>query len=250
MTDVMTNLMSPSPTGVDATEDLTFVWRWLLLGGAAGGWAGFLIGGVGGRLAMFVLRVTSSDSVRGIQSDDDFTIGRISSASAFLLGITTIMGLFVGVVLVVARSQLPGLSGAALIVLAAGTLGAGAIIKPDGVDFTRLAPLPLACAMFTVIPVAAASLILWLVARWRVWWWQKRGRTALASLPWIIAVPIFFVSIPFVLVALGVGVAFLRVHFLRQVATGQVGRVVATVVALVVIAFASVGLLSDIAEIV
>lgn len=59
------------------------------LGGLA---AGFLVGGIGGRLAMFILRVTSDDRVVGIQSDDDFTIGQISSASLFLILVTTLFG--------------------------------------------------------------------------------------------------------------------------------------------------------------
>lgn len=249
--------MSPSagplalrPVSADVGEDIAFAARWLSLGGAAGAWAGLLIGGVGGRIAMFVLRVTSSDSVRGVESDDGFTIGQFSDDTLFLLAITTAIGLFVGVVLVVARSQLHGWLGVSLTVLAAGTLGAAAIIEPDGVDFTRLAPLPLACVLFTVIPLAAAALILWLVARWRVWWWQKRGRTALASLPWLIAVPAFFVSIPFVLVSLGLAIAVLRIGVLRQAVTGQVGRFAAMAIAVAVIGFASVALVSDIVEIV
>ena len=238
------------PVSADVGEDIAFAARWLLLGGAAGAWAGLLIGGVGGRTAMFVLRVTSSDAVRGVESDDGFTIGRISGESGFLLAITTVLGLFVGVVLVVARSQLHGWLGVSLTVLAAGTLGAAAIIEPDGVDFTRLAPLPLACAMFTVIPVAAAALTLWFVRRWSVWWWRKRGRTLFASLPWLIAVPTFFVSIPFLLVALGLAMAVLRIGVLRQAVTGQAGRFAAMAIAVAVISFASVALITDIAEIV
>ncbi len=238
------------PVSADVGADFAFAGRWLLLGGAAGAWAGLLIGGVGGRLAMFVLRVTSSDSVRGVESDDGFTIGQFTGDTAFLLAITTVLGLFVGVVLVVARSQLHGWLGISLTVLAAGLLGAAAIIKPDGVDFTRLAPLPLACAMFTAIPVAAAALTLWFVRRWSVWWWQKRGRTLLASVPWLIAAPTFFVSIPFVLVSLALVLAVLRIGVLRQVVTGRAGRVAATVLAVAVIGFASFALIGDIAEIV
>ncbi len=249
--------MSPSagpltlrPVSADVGEDIAFAARWLLLGGAAGAWAGLLIGGVGGRLAMFVLRVTSSDSVRGVESDDGFTIGQFSDDTLFLFAITTAIGLFVGVVLVVARSQLHGWLGISLTVLAAGLLGAAAIIEPDGVDFTRLAPLPLACAMFTVIPLAAASLTLWFVRRWSAWWWQKRGRTALASVPWLIAVPAFFVSIPFVLVSLALVLAVLRIGVLRLAVTGRAGRVAATAIAIAVIGFASFALIGDIAEIV
>ena len=37
---------------------------------------GVLVGGIVGRVAMLVLRLTSPDSVRGVESDDGFTIGR------------------------------------------------------------------------------------------------------------------------------------------------------------------------------
>ncbi len=237
------------PLGATVRENLTFIWRWVLLGGAAGGWAGFLIGGIGGRLAMFVLRLTSSDSVQGIQSDDDFTIGQISSATFFLLAITTILGIIVGIVFVLARSQLPGRSGAAMIVLAGGTLGAATIIKPDGVDFTMLSPLPLACAMFTLIPISGAALTLWFTARWKSWWWQLPRRTIVAALPLIMILPTFFVSIPLMLVLLVVGGSALSIRPLRQVLTNQVGRALATVLTATVIALASLALVGDLAEI-
>jgi hypothetical protein len=56
---------------------------------AAGMLAGLVVGGIGGRVAMFTLRVTSSSRVTGIESDDGFRIGQISTATFFLLLITT-----------------------------------------------------------------------------------------------------------------------------------------------------------------
>jgi len=44
----------------------------------AGGIAGFVWGGVGGRVAMRIVFLTSDDTVRGVISDDGFEIGRIS----------------------------------------------------------------------------------------------------------------------------------------------------------------------------
>jgi hypothetical protein len=126
----------------DVGADVAFAGRWLLLGGAAGAWAGLLIGGVGGRLAMFVLRVTSSDSVRGVERNDGFTIGQFSGDTVFLLAITTVLGLFVGVVLVVVRSQLHGWLGVLLTMLAAGLLGTAAI----GDRSVRGRPTPTAVA--------------------------------------------------------------------------------------------------------
>ena len=52
----------------------TFLGPGLLVGLVCGA----LIGGVGGRLAMFVLRVTSDGSLHGLQTDDDFTIGKFT----------------------------------------------------------------------------------------------------------------------------------------------------------------------------
>ena len=153
----MTDPLALPPSGAGFRSNVGFIGRWLLLGGAAGALSGFVIGGVGGRLAMFLLRLTSSDSVRGLESDDGFTIGRFSAETIFLLVFTTLLGLIVGIVCIALRSQLPGLRGAVTLVLAGGTLGAAVIVEPDGVDFTRLGPLPLACALFTIIPLAATA---------------------------------------------------------------------------------------------
>ena len=60
-----------------------------LASGVTGGFVcGLLIGGVGGRLAMFVLRLTSDPSLRGARTDDDFIIGVFTSQTLFLLGVT------------------------------------------------------------------------------------------------------------------------------------------------------------------
>ena len=238
------------PDGSDVGADVAFVWRWLLLGGAAGAWAGLLVGGVGGRLAMFVLRLSSSESVRGIQSDHDFRIGQVTGQTLFLLAITTVLGMVAGIICVIARSQLSGWTGAVLVVLAGGTVGAAEIIQPDGVDFTRLSPLPVACVMFTVIPIAGVALILWFIKRWKRWWWQNRSRTVIAALPWLVAIPTFFISIPVMLVMLALGGAALRVGFLRRGLTSQVGRAVAAGLAITIIGFASFALIRDIVAIV
>ena len=37
--------------------------------------AGLLVGGVGGRVAMLLLRLTSDPRLRGLETDDGFTIG-------------------------------------------------------------------------------------------------------------------------------------------------------------------------------
>lgn len=237
------------PRGAGFRSNFGFIGRWLLLGGAAGALSGFLVGGVGGRLAMFLLRFTSSDSVRGVESDDGFTIGRFSTDTIFLLLFTTFLGLIVGIVCVALRSQLPGLRGAVMITLAGGTFGAAVIIKPDGIDFTRLGPLPLACALFTVIPLAVTALTMTLIGRWRLWWWSKRRRTALACAPWILVAPSAVVSVPTMLLLFLVGVGALHVPLVRSAVTGRVGWMGAVALTTVVTLLASVALIRDLAEI-
>ena len=62
----------------------------------AGFVSGALVGGLGGRLAMFVLRLTSSDSLHGMQTDDDFTIGSLTGATLFLIAATAFLGILGG----------------------------------------------------------------------------------------------------------------------------------------------------------
>jgi hypothetical protein len=124
-----------------------------IFAGAVGGFVcGLIIGGAGGRLAMFVLRVTTGDSVTGVESDDGFTIGFFTSDTLFLLGATAFLGAFVGIVYSLLRGWLPdrirGAATGGFLALA----GGAAIIRPGGVDFTLLKPLPLAIALIVLLP--------------------------------------------------------------------------------------------------
>ena len=132
------------------------------LGGLA---AGFLFGGIGGRLAMFILRVTSSDSVVGIESDDGFTIGRISSDSIFLIGATTLIGTILAFGYLLVRRWLPESRRPLQAAVFFGLVGGAAVIKPDGVDFTFLDPLWLAIALFVALPAAYGWFMAWIVER-------------------------------------------------------------------------------------
>ena len=121
--------------------------------GVVGGLAtGALIGGVGGRLAMFVLRLTSDPSLRGLQTDDGFTIGRFSAETLFLVLATAALGVLGGVVYLAVRQWLPERWRAALTGLFGGIVGGALFIDPQGVDFRLLEPLPLAIAMFVALP--------------------------------------------------------------------------------------------------
>ncbi|HEV3471665.1 MAG TPA: hypothetical protein VG408_00460, partial [Actinomycetota bacterium] len=78
---------------------------------ASGLWGGFLcgvvIGGIGGRLAMFVLRLTSDPSLHGRETDDEFIIGSFTGATFFLIALTAIMGILGGILYLIVRSWFP-----------------------------------------------------------------------------------------------------------------------------------------------
>lgn len=123
---------------------------------AAGALAGFAIGGVGGRVAMLVLRLTSDPQLHGLQTDDDFTIGIVSGSTIFLLGVTTVIGTLGGVAYLLARPWLPERIRPWIWGALGALFGGANIVRPGGIDFTLLDPLPLAVAMFVAIPAAGA----------------------------------------------------------------------------------------------
>jgi hypothetical protein len=221
--------------------------RGVLLGAAAGAWAGLIVGGVGGRIAMFVLRLTSPRYVRGVTSDDGFEIGRFGFDTVFLLGLTTIAGAVVGVGFVAVRDALPvgwrpwswGLVGA--------TVGGSAILHADGVDFRLLEPTSLAIAMFVAIPAGGAALMAVLVERWDRWWFTDRRRTIAAALPTVLLVPLIF---PMLVAGAGVVlVATASQHATVRSAVRLVGPPLGRVGLAIVAALSSWALFNDITEI-
>ena len=119
---------------------------------SAGFIAGVLIGGVGGRVAMLLLRVTSSPRVLGMESDDGFTIGRVSSETLFLLGVAVGLGILGGIFYLIVRNWIPSRGRVPAMVAYFALVGGNGIIHPGGRDFTQLSPLPLAVALFVAIP--------------------------------------------------------------------------------------------------
>jgi hypothetical protein len=134
--------------------------------GTAVGWAaGALIGGVGGRAAMLILRLTSPSYVRGIESDDGFEIGAFTGDTLFLVGLTAFAGAFLGAAYVALRRWLPGSRRPTIVAVALGTVGGAAVIEPGGVDFTLLEPRWLAVALFVALPTAFGAVLAWGVER-------------------------------------------------------------------------------------
>jgi len=118
----------------------------------AGFVSGALVGGLGGRLAMFVLRLTSSDSLHGMQTDDDFTIGSLTGATLFLIAATAFLGILGGLLYTGVREWLPKPWRASLFGIFGAVVGGALVIRPEGIDFTALQPLSLAVALFIALP--------------------------------------------------------------------------------------------------
>jgi hypothetical protein len=185
-------------------EDLRGPGATLGAGVSAGFLAGVLIGGVGGRLAMLALRLTSDPSLHGVSTDDGFTIGRVSVETLFLLGVTAGLGMAGGLFYLVVRRWIPSPWRIPLMMLFFALVGGAGIIGPSDVDFTRLSPLSLAVAFFVLIPAAYGAMMPWLAERLlRQDSILRRGRWA-----WIVGlIPLVFANIVgalVLLVALGV----------------------------------------------
>jgi hypothetical protein len=123
---------------------------------------GALVAGLGSRLAMLALRLTSPDTVIGVQSDDDFTIGRFTLSGTYNL---LLLGAVVGILgVVVYQCVSPWLIGPRwfrrfTIAAAAGAVVGSMLIHSDGIDFRLLTPKWFAIALFILLPALFAAAI-------------------------------------------------------------------------------------------
>jgi hypothetical protein len=120
---------------------------------------GILVAGFGGRLFMRILAATSPDSLRGIKTQADEEIGRVTfGGSAFLI---ILGGLFAGLAVAglyrVARRWLPATAwqaGAVTALITFGVFGAGqGLIAADNEDFRLLSPVWLAVLLIAATAV-------------------------------------------------------------------------------------------------
>ena len=129
---------------------------------------GAVVGGLGGRLAMRILFLTSDASVRGLTSDDGFEIGRFTLADTVgLLVLTAALGVIAALLYLVARPFVIPLGPAVTPVMAVfyGVVGGALMVRTDGVDFTRLEPAPLAIAMFVALCACFGAVVAHFVNR-------------------------------------------------------------------------------------
>lgn len=149
---------------------------------------GALIGGVGGRIAMFVLRLTSDDRLRGQLTDDQFEIGLISFATGFLVLFCSVLGSGGAVAYAVLRRWVPPRGRVPASAVFFGALGGSFILRPGEFDFTLLDPLALAVVMFIAIPAIGGAALSPAVDRvldgderpWR--WWQLLALVPLVAI--------------------------------------------------------------------
>jgi hypothetical protein len=116
---------------------------------------GVVVAGIGSRIAMLLLRLTSPDTVRGVTSDDGFTIGRVTVGGTYnLLMIGAAVGLIgAGAYRVVGPRLVGPVWLRHLTVAAACAAVVGAmLVHADGVDFTLLQPTWLAIGLFVALP--------------------------------------------------------------------------------------------------
>ncbi len=125
----------------------------------AGIGVGVIVIGFGSRLAMLALRLTSPSHVIGVQSDDDFTIGRFTLGGTYNL---LMLGGGVGIIgVAVYQCVSPRLIGPhwfrrLTIALAAGAVGGSLLVHSDGIDFRLLKPTWFAIGLFVLLPALFA----------------------------------------------------------------------------------------------
>ncbi len=146
---------TPRSVRSDVSERL-----WVLI--VAGIPTGVLVAGVGSRLAMLTLRLTSPDAVVGVTSDDGFEIGRFTLGGTYSL---LMLGAGVGVIGAAAyRAVQPWLLGPTWFRRLTVAAGSGAVvgsmlIHADGIDFRVLKPTWLAVGLFVALPALFGAVI-------------------------------------------------------------------------------------------
>lgn len=157
--------------------------------------SGVVVIGLGSRLAMLLLRVTSGERVHGLVSDDGFTIGQVTLSGTYNL---CHLGAAVGVIGAGAhRLVAPWLLGPPWFRRTTCALGAGAVVgsmlvHADGIDFRALQPTWLAVGLFVALPALFAAVIgdvLTAARGWATWIASGPRRRWLVPVLAVAAVP-------------------------------------------------------------
>jgi hypothetical protein len=142
--------------------------RRLAVASLAGAIVGFLVGGVGGRLAMSLLAGLNAEDA-GTVSDDGFTMGQVTLGGTLnLLLVGTVLGILGGGIYLSVRDLRVGPAWFRSASVAVGvTVVIGAfLVHSDGVDFTLLDPTYVAIGLILAIPFVYALALPPLTDRW------------------------------------------------------------------------------------
>jgi hypothetical protein len=185
----------------------------------AGVAVGGVVAGLGSRLVMLILRLTSPEHVKGVTSDDGFTIGQVTVGGTYnLIVIGAAVGVIGAAAYVAVRRWLVGplWFRRASVGATSGVLVGSMLIHADGVDFTVLEPLWLAVSLFVLLPVVVGVVLAIAVDRVSApdsWTARGRARWALPAALLIAVGPAIAVIAPVVLV---MAVLLLVARGLRQ----------------------------------
>jgi hypothetical protein len=211
---------------------------------------GVVVVGMGSRSAMFALRLSSPDSVVGVQSDDDFTIGRFTLSGTYNL---LALGAAVGI-LGVATYQCvaPRLIGPVwfrrvTVGSAAGVVVGSMLIHSDGIDFRLLTPTWLAIGLFILLPASFGVAIGPVVDRVS----RPSSRTATGRVRWMLPIALVVVFPPTLLILGTSAVVFTVWTLVRDTGVRRLtsGRVVDVVVQALWLGVAVLGLLALVGDV-
>jgi len=181
----------------------------LVLLALAGISTGVVVAGIGSRLAMLALRVTSHPRVIGMQSDDDFTIGRFTFFGTYnLLVLCAAFGVIGAALYQWVRPWLIGPRWFRYLTvgLACGAVVGSMLIHADGIDFRALTPTWFAVSLFIALPFLFGVAVAWTVDRLdRDGSFARTGRAR-----WFVA-PILAVLFPITLALLAIALLVLCV---------------------------------------
>jgi hypothetical protein len=149
--------LEPGPSSIGLPREILEELRVTIVAGVA---YGAIVAGLGSRLAMLTLRLTSPDTVIGVRSDDDFTIGRFTIGGTYaLMMLGAVSGVLGAAVYRLVRPSLIGPPGFRRLTtaLAAGAVVGSMLVHADGVDFRLLKPTWLAIGLFVALPALFAA---------------------------------------------------------------------------------------------
>lgn len=147
-------------------------------GNVAGFVAGLIAGGVGSRLAMRIMALTSPDA-QGDMTEAGEVVGEISlDGTGFLLAVGALLGIGGGLAYVALRRWLPRRATGLVFGLLTLAVSGRVLVDPDNIDFAILDPASLGIAMFAALPILFGLLVVPLQASLEPFFTKTRSRLA------------------------------------------------------------------------